>query len=476
MAIWSRSPPPPGSGRSPVGSRFGLEDWRIGAHEEWVAVVREAARGTAVAARPDEPAADVVPRRLAAVGARLHEAREAWADEHYPSAPGDAGVAALWAGWGGGELWRDQQGWLSLLLEPVTRAFRLALASRPPPPQIVARAVGDLRDALYYKLVSGGLAEIATYALETGPGGPVGPVFDVLSERGRALVARCVTRRGHWPHTVARVLPAAGGAERALLLQQQTERPPADWIELHTALRLVAAWGESPGDVDRDWSIVTQNQGRARGRLRAVALLEPPERLAEAVVALESGVARTRAAARRWAWSWAWEEVARGFSFSIDEPVIRPCRTEAGDAPLDGESLLGLEGWALLVILRGRGDTLARWARDGAGDRDGTWGRLLLELPEELRDADGGYTRVRAALDRHWPALERTLRPVLADIGALEPGRTLKARFWEVAGAAWHDSITKPRGGFPTLARHASAWVSERGSETGPEMHEEGEG
>lgn len=453
-----------------------LSDWMV-ADPAWVHAVTEAVAERTFEPRPDEsgPSDRFLLARLRAVGARLRDAREAWEEERFAARETDELVAQRWREWGQGNPWAGQEDWIRLLLRPVTRSFRLALASRPPPPHVVERAIGDLRDALYYQLVSGGFTELAAYVLETAPGGPVAPVFEALSERGRALVARCVSRRGHWPKTLSAVLPGAGAGERALMLLEGTtsgQAKVANWIELHVLMRLIDAWSQEPGDGDRDWAIVTQNQGRARGRLRAVALLEPAQHLAEQVAALPSLTERTRTAARRWAWSWAWEEVARGFSFHIEQSVIRPCRSVSGDMPLDEDALACLESWLLLAILRGRGRTVHRWCRDGAGDTDGTWGRLLKQLPNSMRDVDGGYVRVRVALVQRWGELCGALRPLLQRVAELSADRTLKARFWEIAGSVWHDAIPKPRGGFPASVKHAGEWVRSRQElETVPTMH-----
>ncbi|MEZ4238326.1 MAG: hypothetical protein R3F59_19675 [Myxococcota bacterium] len=426
-------------------------------------------------ARPGESDA-VALSRLSAIGARLAEAREAWARAAYPAQPADERVAAMWRATGRGAQgsFAHQGAWQQLLARPVVAAFRQALSTRPLPPHVRDRALGDLRDTLFYQLVGGqGFAELAAFTLETAPGGPVAPLFDVLSERSRSRAARCVSARGHWPQTLALALPAAGATERALLVQADP-RDPEDWIELHCALRLLASWAESPGDDDRDWSIVTQNQGRSRGRLRALAASEPAAALAERVAALPALAERTRAAARRWAWSWAWEALATDFAFDLDRPVVRPCVAEAGVAALEAEELEIVETWLLLVILRGRGDTVRRWAAEGRGDSDGTWGRLLLELPADLREADGGLARVRAALAAGWDARVASVAPVLRRVAGLSEGRALKRAFWDVVGPAWHVAVAHPRAGFPTFVRNARDWVA-RGSETGGPLPPGGE-
>ncbi len=469
-----RSPPRPGCERYAVGE-MALEGWRIDAHPEWVAIVVDALDDAQVALRPGESGTprELAVQRLRVIGDRLTGARSAWARAVFARSPADATVAAMWQRWGRGSPFEDQAAWLRLIERPVTTAFRQALLGRPLPENVVARAIGDLRDALFYQLIGGrnasGFAEVATHVLETAPGGPVGPLFAVLSPRSRSLVATCVSRRGHWPRTLATALSAAGPRERALLLQTQQTQTADEWIELHTALRLIASWSSDTGDADRDWAIVQQNRGRSRGRLRAVAATEPPQHLARTVAALTAVAERTNAAARRWAWSWAWEALARGFSFDLDQSVIRPCLMQGTRQPLCAEEVEVLECWLLLVVLRGKGDTARRWCREGSGDSDGTWGRLLRELPADLRDADGGFVRVRAALAQRWTEHVVVLRPILAKIAALPGSRKLKSAFWEQVGPVWHEAIGRPRAGFPTFVRHAAAWSTRQsvhGSET----------
>lgn len=459
-------------GESGAGSadREAFAGWAFAGRAAFVAMVRAALAEAPIAAREGEAADDVGLARLAALGQRLADARAAWDRARYPADPMDATIAGCWTRWAAGNPFHDQRKWLALLEKPVVAAFRQALSARPLPPDVVARAIGDLRDALFYQLIGGrggvsGFAELAAHALEMAPGGPIAPLVEVLSPTGRATVANCVSRRGHWPSTLERALPnLAGPGERALHVQRAELDDALAWAELHTALRLVASWGGDGGDDERDWAIVTQNLGRSRGRLRAVAASEPPAALVEALVRVDGLAERTRAAARRWGWSWAWEALSRGFSFDLDQPVIRPCRVEPGVEPLDADDQAVLDGWFVLAVLRGRGATVRRWCTEGKGDADGTWGRLLLELPEGLRDPDGGFVRVRAGLADGWDARVASTAPVLREIAALPPSRKLKDAFWAVAGPAWPEAIARPRGGFPTFVEHARAWT--HGTET----------
>ncbi|MEQ1564882.1 MAG: hypothetical protein ABMA64_04535 [Myxococcota bacterium] len=442
-----------------------LEGWACGA---FASVVAASADTCTPPPRPEEAGvapSEIAPARLAALGPRVaDELRGAWSRATYRPDPADDQVRAMWTRWGERAPFGDQLRWQRLLEGPVVGAFRQALAARPLPPDVVARAIGDLRDALFYQLIGGreaqstGFSELASHVLETAPGGPVAPLVAALSPAARSTVASCMSKRGHWPRTVELALPdLAGARERSLRLQGEGD--PEGWIDLHTVLRLLAWWGDDPSDPERDWTIVLQNHGRSRGRLRAVAAREPPARLAAQLAPLPSLAERTRAAARRWAWAWAWESLARGFAFDLDQPVIRPCRAEPGLDPLDPDDLAMVEGWLLLVILRGRGETARRWSRDGSGDSDGTWGRLLLEVPAGLRDPDGGLSRVRAALAERWEQMVRDLGPTLTAIAAAPTGRDAKRAFWEVAGPVWHPAVGRPKAGFPTFARSAAEWI-----------------
>ncbi len=257
------------------------------------------------------------------------------------------------------------------LSAPVDRAGEVAS-------HVVGRALGDLDDALFYQLLAGAerAAGLAVWALVGAPGGPAAPLLEVLEDRERAVVARCVTRPGHWPGTIAAALPSLpGSAERALHLQSD----PVDaagvegWLDLHVALRLVGRWHEPGAPCERqDRAIVVQNRGRSRGRLRAVATRRPAVALTEALWSLEGLADRTVVAARRWAWACAWEALATDFAFDLGQAIVRSCATEAGSEPLDGDDLDALRVWALWVLLRGRFETLERWARTAQGDRDGT--------------------------------------------------------------------------------------------------------
>ncbi len=406
--------------------------------------------------------------RLAELG-RVVEERErgAWDRSTYrANAAADAAVAGLWTRWSQAAPFADQAAWLELLSRPVQRSFRQALSGRPLPSDVVRRALRDLEEALFYQLLDGrdqpgGLSEIAVGVIEGAPGGPIPALMSVLDERRRAVVAACVCRRGHWPDTVARVLSdLPGPGERALHLRQpeHTERASA-WLDLHVVLRLLCSWEESDPEERRDRGIVVQNRGRARGRLRAVAVRRAPAELLPHLLSLDALADRTRAAAARWAWSWAWEALSTGFAFDVGQPVLRPCVADEGLEPLEAEDLEVLQVWAMLVMLRGRWATLIHWSQTGTGDSDGTWGRLLGELPLDLRDPGGGLSRVRAALARDAQRVDEWLRPVAEELGGLAEGRKLKAAFWDVLNPVWHDAVRRPESGYPTMRRNAIEWL-----------------
>ena len=418
---------------------------------------------------------DLVPPAVVRLNGLGQEAtdreRGAWDRVRYrQDAQADAKVAEMWTRWAQGQPFADQARWQKLLGKPVRQSFRQALSNRPLPPHVVTRALADLEEALFYQLIGSaegpsGFAELAVTLLETGPGGPVRSLFRVLSDRERAIVATCVSRRGHWPDTISHALPElAGSNERSLHLRQHVGPEEAEgWLDLHVVMRLVRTWeeaGELDPAGDRDRSILVQNRGRARGRLRAVAARRTPLNLLPPVLELEHLADRTRAAARRWAWSWAWEALATGFAFDLGQSVLRPCAVDnAGPEPLEAEELEMVRVWAMLAALRGRWGTLVRWCRTGEGDPDGTWGRLLGEIPTDLRDPDGGLSRVRSALATDVSGLMESLSDPLKEISGLTEGRSLKQRFWEVVDPVWHDGIRRPRSGFPTMRRNAEAWV-----------------
>jgi hypothetical protein len=422
------------------------------------------------------PMLEVDPRVWAAdalgwLGAEMEEVeRCAWLQTSWEDSPEDAELAAMWRRLGQGGFWSDRGRWTRRLTGDVVSVFRQVMESRQLPSEVARRAVADLRDVLPYKLATGGktaggLVQIGARVLETGPAGPLSELLTALSERGRRAAGHCLSRRGHWPETLSQLFPHAVPSERALR--------SVDWLspdrgeillDLHVALRLLERWSEQDaGDPGTDWSVVVQNRGRSRGRLRALLCEGPipptgPEWMGS-FLGWPAMAQRTRAAVRRWAWEWAWEELALDFSFDAGRPVGVPCRQDGeGPLPLEGEEVEILEVWVLRVILRGRLQHLRRWVDEGStGDHDATWGRLLVEIPDVLRDAGTGrYGRVRAHLVTELPSVLAGHRPLLGALAALPEGRTAMAQFRTLVEPVWHAAIPPVASGMPSVRRFAA--------------------
>jgi hypothetical protein len=405
---------------------------------------------------------------LGELGEAAEEARRAWRAPPKRDPVADAELASLWPLWtaGGVGLWKARGAWERHLLGDAMGAFRQVLASRNLPYDRSRQALEDLREGLWFQLLGGGEAapgwtELAARVLEGAGPAPLEALAGTLSPGGRAAAGVCLASRGHWPRTLDRLLPDVPGRRaRGLRLAEAAGEDPGAaeaLADLHAALRLVEGWREG-GDLARDWQVIRQNRGRARGRLRAL-LTARPEALLAAIAGLDGLADRTRAAARRWAWDWAWGALSHGLELDFSRPISPPCRQLAeGLAPVGDGERPAAETWVLLAVLKGRLAHLRRWAREGGtGDHDGTWGRLLgAELPGCLRDPGGGYDRLRAWLSGD---LEDTLEgwlPTLAAAAALPEGRGLKGRFEALLGPRWDPRVRFPSGGFPTFQRHAA--------------------
>ncbi len=426
---------------------------------------------------PVEPVDPWVTRldHLAFLGDELERLeREAWRTPRGADAA-DARVEGLWLRWATGHPWSDRDAWERLLRRPVRAAFRQVLASVGTSSDAVRRAVADADEALFYKLIGGGdgmsgLVDIGTRVVEQGGGlGPI-PALAAVTAAQTPLVASCVSRRGHWPATLATLLPAAAGPqERAVALAERAQASSfEDWLDAHVALRLTANLDGPRHDfLDRDWAVVVQNRARARARLRAVLANRSPLEWIDAVVGHIGLAAHTRSAASRWAWAWAWDAVAHGREIDAMGAVTPPCTDTPGVTPLDEDQQELVRTWVLLVVLRGRGERLRTWVRTGGtGANDGVFSRLLGELPAEVTDADGGsrrrYTRVRGWLTRALPAVLRDWDALIAEVARLRPGRSLKRDFHAAVDPSWHPAVRRPRAGFPSFRREALAWLEAR--------------
>ena len=399
--------------------------------------------------------------------------RAAWGREAYPENPKeDAQTAALWARMfqGGPAVWKDQKAWEALCMPPAMASYRQVLSTRELPPGVAKQALTELRDGLWFQLLGGkdstpGWAELAARVLETMGGAAA--LALALDTQGLGLAAGCAGVRGTWPTTLAQLVPEVpGGPARALWLRQRLADDPErvePILDAHAALRLLQTW-EAPEGVDpvRSWNVVVQNRGRARGRLRALAMADPG-RIRPILLSLDGLHERTLAAMRRYAWDQCWESMARGFAWDFTHTVTAPCREVSGGLePLDAADIAAIRTWVLLVVLKGRRGHLIRWVQTGGtGDRDGTWGRLLNdELPDGLRDPEpsgraASYHRLRAWLHDGLDEALAGLRPVLARIAALPEGRALARSMEALLAPTWDARVPFPKAGFPTFQAHA---------------------
>lgn len=365
----------------------------------------------------------------------------------------DTPAAAIWAGLVQGHPWAVRAQCEALWLPLVDRVFAGVLTSRDVPRDVIERVRRDLRDAFFLRLLGPehpGWRELAVRVLET-----VAPLDGPAEQLGEGVEAAgtCIASRRGWASTVASVLPTLpdreGRSVRAASWVQQPGRLEA-LLDLHVVLRLLE---RAPSDASTAWRIVTQNRGKARGRLRALAVEQAD---LSGVLTLDALAERTDVALARWAWAWAWQELAHDFSFNGDRALSSPCgATIELLEPVDDDGADALGVWVLLVILKGRADHLRRWVHDGGtGDRDSTWARLQADLPRELKDPDGGYRRVRIHLHDTLEAIEASWRPLMRELADLKPGRTLKKAFLARLEPVWHTAIPLPRSGFPTFRDH----------------------
>ena len=397
--------------------------------------------------------------------------RAAWQAVKYAPDADDAKVGAAWARWFESRPWDIRSTWEGWFVKDAVIVFRAVGEARRLPPDVMKRAVSDLREAMFYALVgkeSPGWADVASRVIESGGLGPVDALASALGGEGWNRVASCAASRGNWPDTVAKAFADLPGMPpRALALKTRGQADPRaleGLLDLHVALRILAGWREGSTAFDDARAVVSQNRGRARARLRAALLATGRETLLDTLRKMPGLRARTAAAIRRWAWSWAWQELASDFAFDLGHVVTPPCE-DGGEViePIAGEDE-AIATWMLLVTLKGKLAALQKWVRTGsAGDRDSTWGRLLTdELPDRLRDASVGgraatYHRLRATLNDSLPERTRALVPSLRVVAALKAGRAVRAEFTARFEAGWHPEVPFPKAGFPTFIDNAAA-------------------
>lgn len=387
--------------------------------------------------------------------------RRAWQRGWTADPDADARATALWQGLAGGSPWEVRTLAELLWLKPATRAFAAVLASRDLPRSVQRRVLDDLREGFFYRLLGDGegppgWAEIAVRVLETVA--PVEGPAATLSEKGREQAGRCITHRTGWGRTVAEIWadrPDSGSRALAAAATLADHSTTEALLDLHTVLRLIDASPETPAEA---WRIVSQNRGKARGRLRALVANESG--WLPVLTALDAIDARSRAAVARFAWAWAWQELAHDFPFDPSRAVTPRCDPiDQVFLPLSSAERAPLATWVLLVTLKGRHDHLQRWvATGGTGDRDSTWARLLKDLPVGLSNAEA-YPRVRHALSETLDEHLDGWTPVLRRIAEAKVDRKLKRLLTTLLEPHWHADVPFPRSGFPTFVAHARELV-----------------
>lgn len=413
--------------------------------------------------------------------------RAAWRGATVAATPEqDAAAATMWAAWFARQPWTIRETWEAAFLGPARSAFRAVLEASRIPRAAQARHLEDLQESFFFMLLGGsegppGWAELAVRVLETAEPGPVDALAALLDSRACARIGQYATSRGHWPATAGFLWPdRPRGLPRARALAAAIERSPAKleaYLDAHTVKRVLATW-QTPGTTHpgRTWSVVVQNRGRARGRLRALLAATATDRLQTPLLALDNLHSRTIAAVKRYAWAWAWQGVAGDFPFDIAQCVTPPCEAlPDGVAALQEDAAPLVRTWVLLVTLKGRLGHLRRWVQTGGtGDRDSTWARLLADLPDALRDPviegrrASTYHRVRADLTESLEEHVEAVEPALRRVAALRANRSLRANITRCLQGTWDTSIPYPKAGFPTFldnAKGALCTIARQGAE-----------
>ena len=404
---------------------------------------------------------------LRALGQDLdHRLRRPWLSRAPTAQAEDAEVSALWTRVAS-DPWGDRARWEALFLPVVLRAFHgvfeavnLGRAER-------RSRLADAEESFFFRLVGrgpeAGWRVLGARVLETGPGGPFSALAATLDPPAWTLAARCAVRRGHGWQTASALWPEAGRA-RVLaervggLISEDGTRLEA-LAELHAALRLVHRWSQPEQTAHgAAWRVLTQNLGRARGRLRAMVRGLPGDALVRRLSGADALYQRTSAALARSCRGWAFDELRLAFPNDEGRPMEAGCDLQRPELPaLDG----AVRAWILLVILRGRLEHLRRWVALGTtGDRDAGWGRLLsLQPPPSRRSSLGRAAELdtlRAQLQHGLnPALEQ-LRPTLAAISAMAGPALELAELHRLLSPVWHPELPLPAAARGALRANAA--------------------
>lgn len=419
---------------------------------------------------------------LANIGERLETLeRDAWGVAPGEAAEGkdDFEVAGLWTGWCNDRFWRDRPAWERRYLELAQGCVRGVCEARRLPEHVARRACKDLSEQFFYVLIGEregvpGWLDVALRVIERDPAGPVAALARLLPRAAWDDVSACLAVRGYWPDTLIALLPGRPRAsDRAAALAEACRADPRTFealLDLHVALRLLSLWSEGPQHRHprAAWTVLRQNRGRARGRLRALLARDRRSSLLEALLHQPRLARLTRDAMGVFWTSWAWHALRRDFPGSATNAVTPPCKRPGEDLEPLGAELAGLvRTWVLLVSLRGCQPRLDRWLTRGGVDGDDEFYKLLERtLPDELRDgADqrGAYRRLRAALSLSLNEHLTVLLPTLRVLTELQGGRALPGRFQTALDPVWDDRVPRPRRGFNDMQANARALLSAQG-------------
>ncbi|MEY3210319.1 MAG: hypothetical protein RIT28_800, partial [Pseudomonadota bacterium] len=415
--------------------------------------------------------------RLGLGGARWREAEASFEPSLAADAALDAQAALAWTAWFGADYFSAEPYDYALnhLIPRVQAVFQGVLSAAELPPKVRRDTLVELGEGAFATLLTARVEEslpawldIATRALERGPGGPLRCLSRVLSPQERASAGLCFASRRLWAPTLAAIWPDDAPRERAAKLSAWLRDDPEALpriTHLHLFGRLIeraaTAGPDALGDNELR-AICRQNVARARARLRAT-LAARPKAVLHALLDLDALHARTQDAAGRFAYAWVNRELTFGLSMGHGPRVTTRCVAPeplpegANDAdpsmPIDSA-----KGWILLVIFRGRFGHLWRWVYDGTtGDRDSVWGDLLKkELPPSLWEPGLLRPRLRQTLRSELPELLWELEPTLnawADQDLSDP-RRVKARVLQLFLAAVPTASGWPARGYPDSVRH----------------------
>lgn len=412
----------------------------------------------------------------------VHRLRRPWRAPVMVDPEADANSARFWAGLGDDARWDALDGFFDLYGADVDRALRVMTAVLP---AALPRPEPEARDNIAFGVVLGIdgrpptwpalLARLVEY-LEPGP---VLALLHRLDDPGRDILERALLCHGHWPRTVrAATVSDLTGHARAANLRALVDRDPRGLADLHLALRLVDCWGErtpttrhAPG-----WAVLGQNEGRMRGRLRALLSAAERRHLLGIIGQVPGVHALTRAALRRYVHDVMWRTLHAGTSLGLTTPVAvdPPCRVALlPPAPeptslLPDDRLAEVRAWALVCILRGHLGRLIGWIEAGQGHRNSSWGEMLTAAGRF--DDTHGRPRLRATLRQHLDPWLDALEPGLAEIGeasnraAADRRRAVRAVLTRLAPAA-DEQMGQIRRTVPEQARAAVALIQARRAE-----------